>query len=396
MSNISGIAPQQLLTPNDQMHNASNNNAQQATGNLGGRNVTQTNNPQSMIASAAEELTTSLESKSSDEFAIKDREQHKRGGSDTLLKAVQEYADAMNDDNRSAKRAMLSQVLRATQTKEEVIERTSEQFSSKSDAYASLAEIADEYSKEVPQPTGLKAVLEAMESMETEFGTEIRAGFKGAINASGFSDIGTAVELRDLYTTTVTITSTPDAVLARLLEEYDDDDDLDRAIEFLLLTLGGDLDSGEPSMDKAQLQSIMGDIEKTQQLHSSHKLCSTALGRWKERHGGGGEKSTLTPLGMVRDLVNLKNENYVSSSNIGEITQKADPQDIEREVLFLQEMLMAVRKFPIFVFDSVENRVKVLDAVQEAVDDAVRREDEILYQKEHPDVPLPSKEENIQ
>lgn len=391
MATVSGVSPQQLLSQNNQLTNAAANASKKTTGNMAGRNLTQVKSPQSMIDNASEELTTSLESKSSDDFAIKDRKRQGKG-SDSLLKAVQEYTEVMNDDNRNAKRAMLSQVLRATQTKEEVLEKTAEQFSNKTDAWVTLSEIAKAYGEESPQPAGLNAILDAMETLETEFGDEIRAGLKGALNASDFSDIGSAAQLRDLYTTTVTVVAPPDTVLARLLEEYEDDDDLERAIDFLLSTLSGELDSAEPSMDKTHLQSVMGDIEKTQRLHSSHKLCTTALGRWKDQHKGGGEHNTLTPIEMMRDLISLKNETFISSSSIDNITDRADPQDIEREVLLLQEILAAVRKFPIMVFDNVENRVKVLGAVQEAVDDAIRREDEILFQKEHPGVPLSSEE----
>lgn len=395
MANVSGIPAPRLLSTTNQMTNAAAGNTNRATGSMNGRNLTQIKTPQSMIDNASEELTTSLESKSSDDFAIKDRKRQGKG-SDSLLKMVQEYTELTNDDTRNAKRAMLSQVLHASQSSQDVLEKTLEQFSNKTDAWASLAEIAQEYGAESPQPTGLKSVLDAMETLENEFGDEIKAGLKGALNSKEFTDIGSAAQLRDLYTTTVTITAAPDAVLARLLEEYESDDDLDRAIDFLLSTLGGELESADPSMDKVHLQSVMGDIEKTQQLHSSHKQCTTALSRWKEKHKGGGENSTLTPLEMMRELIALKNENFISPSSIDKIVDQADPQDIEKEVLFLQEMLAAVRKFPIMVFDNVENRVRVMGAVQDAVDDAVRREDEFLFQKEHPDVPLQPDENNIQ
>lgn len=393
MANVSGIPSPRLLSTTNQMSNTAAGSGNRATGNVSGRNLTQIKTPQSMIDNASEELTTSLESKSSDDFAIKDRKRQGKD-SDSLLKAVQEYTELMNDDNRNAKKAMLSQVLRLTQNSQDTLEKTLEQFSNKTDAWTTLVEIAQEYGKESPQPTGLKFVLDAMETLENEFGDEIRAGLKGALNSKEFSDVGSAAQLRDLYTTTVTITAAPDAVLARLLEEYDSDDELDRAIDFLLSTLGGELESADPSMDKVHLQSVMGDLEKTQQLHSSHKLCTTALGRWKEQHSGGGDDSVLTPLEMMRELIALKNENFISPSSIDTIVDQADPQDIEREVLFLQEMLAAVRKFPIMVFDNVENRVKVMGAVQDAVDDAVRREDEFLFQKEHPDVPPPSTNDN--
>ena len=54
------------------------------------------------------------------------------------------------------------------------------------------------------------------------------------------------------------------------------------------------------------------------------------------------------------------------------------PPDIEHEVLFLQELLNTVRKFPVPLFDDENGRMTVMDAVQSAVDQAIEREDEYL------------------
>ena len=52
------------------------------------------------------------------------------------------------------------------------------------------------------------------------------------------------------------------------------------------------------------------------------------------------------------------------------------------EVLFLQELLNTARNFPTAFFEDDQGRMKVLDAVQEAVDQAIAREDEYLAGQE--------------
>ena len=47
-------------------------------------------------------------------------------------------------------------------------------------------------------------------------------------------------------------------------------------------------------------------------------------------------------------------------------------------MLFLQELLNTVRKFPVPLFDDENGRMTVMDAVQSAVDQAIEREDEYL------------------
>ncbi|MBQ9104524.1 MAG: TyeA family type III secretion system gatekeeper subunit, partial [Mailhella sp.] len=52
------------------------------------------------------------------------------------------------------------------------------------------------------------------------------------------------------------------------------------------------------------------------------------------------------------------------------------------EVLFVQELMNASRKFPSALFGDDQGRMKVLDAIQESIDGAVAREDEWLAQQE--------------
>ena len=85
---------------------------------------------------------------------------------------------------------------------------------------------------------------------------------------------------------------------------------------------------------------------------------------------------------LLGDIVGLREKRFIGSAQIEAILAKAGAPDIEREVLFLQELLGTTRKFPSALFDDDQGRMKVLDAVQDAVDRAVEREDEYLAQQE--------------
>ena len=60
---------------------------------------------------------------------------------------------------------------------------------------------------------------------------------------------------------------------------------------------------------------------------------------------------------------------------------KSDLPDSERKVLFLQELLNTTRSFAPSLFDGNEGRMKVLDAVQDAVDAAIAEEDAWLAEQ---------------
>ena len=85
---------------------------------------------------------------------------------------------------------------------------------------------------------------------------------------------------------------------------------------------------------------------------------------------------------LLGDIVGLREKRFIGAVQIEGILAKAGAPDIEREVLFLQELLGTARKFPVELFDDEQGRMKILDAVQEAVDRAIEREDEYLASQE--------------
>ena len=87
-------------------------------------------------------------------------------------------------------------------------------------------------------------------------------------------------------------------------------------------------------------------------------------------------------MGLLGDIVALREKRFIGAAQIDAILAKAGAPDIEREVLFLQELLSTTRKFPSALFDDDQGHMTVLDAVQESVDRAIEREDEYLANQE--------------
>ena len=104
--------------------------------------------------------------------------------------------------------------------------------------------------------------------------------------------------------------------------------------------------------------------------------------RWQNVHGVPPREGGLTAMSLLGSIVGLREMRFIGASQIESILAKAGAPDIEREVLFLQELLSTTRKFPSALFDDDQGRMKVLDAVQEAVDRAIEREDEYLAKQE--------------
>ena len=148
-----------------------------------------------------------------------------------------------------------------------------------------------------------------------------------------------------------------------------------KAMDFLFNALGNDLATDVPSMETTHLESVHATLEQVRLLQSTHVQCERLLQRWQDVHG---VQCGLAPMELLGDLVDLRKEHFLGAMQIDRIASKAKAPDIEREVLFLQELLNMARNLPVQLFDGEQGRMKVIDAVQESVDTAIRREDEYL------------------
>jgi type III secretion protein W len=83
-------------------------------------------------------------------------------------------------------------------------------------------------------------------------------------------------------------------------------------------------------------------------------------------------------MGFLKDVLDLKKNRFLAARDIDGLLEKAKAPDVEREVLFFQELLSTSRNFSALFFESAEERIKFIGAVQESVDAAILREDEAL------------------
>ena len=146
-------------------------------------------------------------------------------------------------------------------------------------------------------------------------------------------------------------------------------------MDFLFSALGNDLATDVPSMETTHLESVHASLEQVRLLQSTHVQCERLLQRWQDVHG---IQCGLAPMELLGGPGGPRNGDFIGATQISRIAAKAKAPDIEREVLFLQELLNMARNLPVQLFDGEQGRMKVIDAVQESVDEAIRREDEYL------------------
>jgi type III secretion protein W len=349
------------------------------TGSLMGREAVKVDSPMSLLADAAEELTFAADT--TDKFELSDRKE-RRKTENSLIERVQLYQEMMHQAGKSREMDQLTQRLKLMESREQVLGEASQRFPDPSDAWAALAESLATLEKEGAPEAVLAGIRGAMTDLEQQSGPAIRAGIYGALATSGVEGLGEADELRDLYRQTVLDFGNVNEVYAHVLERFGESG-FGLAMDFLFRALGNDLGSDAPSMEKTHLEQVHGSLGQVRLLQSAHTLCDKMLERWESVHGVQGVRDgSLKPMDLLGEIVALRNERFLGAMNIDKIAARAKAPDIEREVLFLQEMLNMTRSFPSQLFDGDQGRMKVLDAVQEAVDNAVAREDEFLAAQE--------------
>ncbi len=340
-----------------------------------GIQVSRADSPESLLADAAEELTFSVDN--TEDCELKDRkEEDKTKKMD--LERVRMYQEMMHEAGQAPQLDKLKDSIRAWARNKasgevsRLLNAARDAFSDVSDAWAALRECAEDASFDAETRDALARAADELEERE---GAAVFAGIQGALSSAGFRDLGSPGEMRSLYRQTVCDFTSPDDVFAMVQKNYGDGG-FDRAMDFLFSALSSDIASDRPSMGTRHLENVHGNLEKVRLTRSAYILCENMDQRWENVHGVKG--SGLNAMSLLGGLLEICRNSYPGAMHFEALLAKAAAPDIEREVLFLQEALDIVRKFPDGIFSGEEGRGRVLDAAQAAVDAAVQREDEYL------------------
>lgn len=347
----------------------------ESAGKLLGHRAVSLESPLSLLRNAAEELSSAVDL--TDDFELEERKERDSGDA-AARKLAKLYRQcifpAEKNGELHAFRLDLQRESTQTQGKDFALHAALRRFPDPSDAWAALDESRNALEAAGDTQT-LAAVNHALDTLDRTQGQRIRAGMQGVLASAGHRDVDSAVGLRNFYRDTVCDFSSVNEVFSHILEQYGALR-MEKALDFLSDALGRDMASDLPSLEPAHLVQINTGLGQVHLLQSAYGLCDTMMARWENVHGVKGVRDgSLSPQELLGRLVALRQEKFVGSVHVGRITADAKIPDIEHEVLFLQELLGTVRTFPSQLFDDDAGRMRVLNAVQQAVDSAVEKED---------------------
>lgn len=224
-------------------------------------------------------------------------------------------------------------------------------------------------------PEALEELRDALADLEMEAGPQIRAGINtiGAAreHAHSADDIARFQSTyQDVVLGHPSLAQTLQLVLERL--GGSDGQDFARGLHGLIKALGADLAAARPSQDANRLQALVQDLYQLEVTATVLDGCKELNEALASRFGAQG----FEPVQLMKELIAISGEKWVSASRFSGLADKLGVNDVGPGIAFQTAVKALVRDLPVKVFTDADTRQSILNAVQEALDQAIDREEE--------------------
>ena len=255
----------------------------------------------------------------------------------------------------------------------EFVAQLKERFPDSSQQDATLKFLLEFLESEELDPELQDALRNQQDALQREFGPQIRAGLNIARTADSYqtSGLGDTGQLRDFYRDQVIGYTQPQDVYNRILNQFGEAR-FEQAVEFLMQGLASELLSSAPSISTEHLKAIVDDMSMVQVTRNLFLSLQTVMQRMQDVFGvqGGG-----TAQRFLNESLNLKSQRWIDESQIKQMAVEAGAQTLEQRIYFLREMRQVIRELPDRAFHDNDDRTRVNDAFQLALDQVIAEED---------------------
>lgn len=340
-------------------------NAGVQTGRYQGEQVKLVQNAQSLVESAAEELT----------FGLAERE----GDNRTRRKDKKEMKDALG-----LQKEMIKEVERRRQLDDSTDKMKKGNMRHIRELRAFLSAYDnDPYQqhlllghakKELASEPGNEALLELIGQAEAELeaghGQTIRAGHNIQEVADSFATAGQVDDrqLQGFYRSAVLDYGGLAQTYRTILDQHGEAG-VDQGFRFLLKALSADYRAQGSSIDKTHLAMIMQDMHQLRLLNTLHEHCAEILQR---RTGLEGYSASQ----FMQDILDVQDSQWLEDSAIRAFTQRAGADGSEAVIGFLRDLKGAFNLLPSENFNGSQQREHILDRIQACQDFHIKQEEE--------------------
>ncbi len=331
----------------------------------------------SLISDAAEELTSVLSEETEKDVSDREVEEGKR--SDSLERfmrtgEVNELLKSLADlDKKSLHRGIKALLQRQSVDPRELREEARDQFREPAHQYAALRGLLDVLKGRGAAKEQVDAAEAALDSLVEEHGSAIRAAINIGPASKEFvlTGLGDAQSLRDAYRSNIRDYKNMSAVLDDLTQRFGEGD-LEKSIRFMTKALSADLEADGSSIDEAKLNVILKDMHRLKTLTTVLGNCDILAARAQAN----GASQAFTSAKVLREIVPLQDAIRVVPDHIAAIPERAGLNDVSKQINFLSDFKEMARLIPLESFVRAENREKLMEAIQDALDEKIAREEE--------------------
>ena len=331
----------------------------------------------SLMMNAAEEMTSELSEDMEKEVSEREVEDGKKSESLERLMQLAEVNEALKSlgdlDKQALQRAIKALLEHQSSNARELREKAREQFEEPAHQYVALKALAEALKARGADKAQIEAAEGALNSLLTEEGPAIRAAINIGPTASDFagSDLGDIQSLRDAYRTNIRDYKSMSGVLNDLIERFGEAD-VKKSIQFMTKALAADLEAGGSSIEKSKLNLILNDMHRLKTLTTMLGHCDILATKAHEN----GASSSFTPVHVLRELVPLQDAIRIVPDHVAAIPEKAGLSDLGKQINFLNDFKEMARLIPIKSFAREEGREKLMDAIQQALDEKIDLEEQ--------------------
>lgn len=293
-----------------------------------------------------------------------------------IEKTAQEF-QRQNKEFQIQSLLILRERINLMDTKEEILRKVLEMYPD-----YSLADEALDFLLQTSDGELAEKVRQARADLNKTYGREVKAGKNIAEQAREFSEkgLGTPTGLRDLYREVTGNPRDPNTLFNELTLQFTYED-MKTVIEFLLHSLGGDLKSKGPSIDRGELHRLLSETRKLQSIlalfvffKSRMKLIQSAFQRSELTL-----PAVVTFELMAKQFMRMVQERYPSADKIIQLAVPLNiPEDVLAQIILFTQMRDAIRQTAPRLFKSEQQKQDLLTAFIDAIEEL----DESLEEEE--------------
>ena len=221
--------------------------------------------------------------------------------------------------------------------------------------------------------SGLRnALAEALEHLVREQGPAVRAGLNTSVTAFEVAGQGFAgvQRLRDFYRSAVLGFTDLDSAYRGVMDAYGEEG-FQRAMDFLIRAAGAELMSRGPSIDRAELRSIIDRLYYLEVLGNMQRACTGLVKRMQTQFR---EPAAVSGRALMGRLLGLTIHPSVGSQEILAILNDLGIGGAAARIDLLRELRYLVWEIPFKACKDMQGRQKLLKGMQEALDSEIAKE----------------------